>query len=204
MKSPASIPQYFLKSLLQYAGLGLFLLCFLSLGISFLLTRHQVATDLRETALATVEAFRDRIVDGDIRSVEPQVRQLLKISSGESAQILKSDLSRVYDSFGSNELVKQCPVVGQTCFDGYFGQARILVPVSMSQVNGNPNHYLYISKRLRFNWGYLSTVFLIFTLGYLGLLWAFWRISKLTSVRLAGEITSWSDRLKANSFRSGS
>jgi hypothetical protein len=147
MRKTQSIPRYFLRVLVQYVGLGLFLLFLISLGVSFVLTREQMYSDLRESATATAQAFRDRIIDGDIRSVEPQIRKLLKIHEGESAQILKQDLSRVYDSFSPLEKVRPCSKMGVTCFDGYFGQARILVPISLSGADGPADRYLYLSKK---------------------------------------------------------
>lgn len=198
MKKTATIPQYFFKSILQYAGVGLFLLFLISLGVSFFLTREQMASDIQESGTATAQAFRDRIIDGDIRSVEPQIRQLLKIRNGESAQILKNDLTRVYNSFATSEKVKPCPKMGSACFDGYFGQARVFVPVSISPGDGPADRYLYLSKQVHMNWSYLITVFVVFTMGYVGLLIAFLRISKLASVRLGAEILNWSNRLKAN------
>jgi signal transduction histidine kinase len=44
----------------------------------------------------------------------------------------------------------------------------------------------------------LITVFSVFSLGYLGLLIAFLRISKIASTKLSSEIRTWADRLKAN------
>ena len=196
MKRTVTIPQYFLKATLRYAGLGLFLLCLISLGISFFLAREQMSSDLRESAVAAAQAFRDRIIEGDIRSVEPQLKQLLKIREGESAQILKPDLTRVYDTFSPTERVKACANIGVTCFEGYFGHARVFIPISLASGDGPADRYLYLSKRIDLNWGYLITVFVIFALGYLGLLIAFLRISKLTSTRLSSEILKWADRLK--------
>ena len=193
-----SIPQYFAQSLLRYAGGGLFLLFWAALGFSFVLTRTQMSTDLQESAVATAQAFRDRIVDGDIRSVEPQIKQLLKIRDGESAQILNHNLSPVYQSFTESAPVNPCAAVGLTCFDGLLGQARIFIPISLSDKDDETARYLYISRHVRINWGYFLTVFSVFALGYMGLVIAFLRISKATSAQIGDEIQKWSDRLEKN------
>jgi hypothetical protein len=151
MKKAQPIQQYFLKTILRYAGIGLAFICITSLAVSFFLTRAQMATDLQESAIATAQAFHDRILDGDIHTVEPQIEKLLKIRQGESAQILNQDLSRVYDSFTPTEKVNPCPRMGFTCFDGYFGKARILVPISLSTDNDTADRYLYLSKQIHLN-----------------------------------------------------
>ena len=89
-------------------------------------------------------------------------------------------------------------MVGQTCFDGLLGQARIFVPVSLSDSDDDGARYLYISRHVRLNWGYFLTVFFVFALGYLGLAFAFLRISKATSTQIGDEIQKWSDRLEKN------
>lgn len=197
MTKAQPIQRYFLRTVLKYAGVGLLFLCTVSFAVSFLLTRDQMSTDLQESAVATARAFHDRILDGDIRSVEPQIQQLLKIRTGESAQILKSDLSRVYDSFASTEKARPCPRMGFTCFDG-FGQARVIVPISLASDGGPYDRYLYVSKRIDLNWSFLLTVFTVFALGYLSLFYAFLRVSKLASTELGDEILNWSKRLKAD------
>lgn len=186
------------RAILRYAGLGLVFLVLVSLGVSFLLAREQAATDLRESARATVQAFRDRIIDGDVRSVEPQIRQVLQLRDGESAQILKTDLSRVYESFSAAEKIQACPNVGVACFTGYLGPARILFPISFNSNGTAPFSYLYLSKNVRLNWPFLLTVFVVFTLGYCGLVIAFLRVSKVASGRLGLEIARWSERMKEN------
>jgi signal transduction histidine kinase len=198
MRKAQPIQQYFLRTILRYAGIGLAFICLTSFAVSFFLTRAQMATDLQESAIATAQAFHDSIFDGDIHLIEPQIGKLLKIQNGESAQILNQDLSRIYDPFTPTEKVNPCPRVGFTCFDGYFGKARILVPISLSSDGGSASRYLYLSKQIHLNWSYLVTVFSVFVLGYLGLLFAFLRISKLTSAKLGAEILNWSDRLRSN------
>lgn len=199
MSQQRSIQAFFQKSILRFAGFGLIVLVVVSLSISFLLAREQAASDLEESARATAQAFRDRILDGDIRSVEPQLKQLLHIREGETAQILKADFSKVYKTFKDSSVeAKPCPIAGTTCFDGYFGQARIMLPISTDVNSDTPYRYLYLSKTVHLNWSFLITAFLVFAIGYFGLAMVFLRISKVASGRLGLEILHWSERLKDN------
>lgn len=199
MSQQRTVQLFFQNSVLRYAGLGLALLIIASLGISFLLARKQAESELQESARATVQAFSDRILDGDIKSVEPQIRQLLKIQKNEIAKILKSDLTRVYEPF--NEVapsVMQCPLAEKACLEGFFGQAHILFPISLDPSGKNPYRYLYLSKDVHLNWYFLLTIFTIFVVGYFGLIMAFIRISKIASQNLGKEILNWSERLLSN------
>lgn len=196
MTKAQPIQQHFLHAILRYSGVGLVFVIAVSFAVSLFLTREEMSTNLQETATATAQAFHDRIIDGDIRSVEPQIKQLLKIRSGESVQILKADFSRVYDSFATNEAIKPCQKIGVTCFDGWLGQARILAPVALGA--GSSPRYIYIARNIDLNWSFLVTVFVVFTLGYLGLVFVFFRISKIASKELGDELLRWSNRLKDN------
>lgn len=199
MKPQRTVQLFFQNSVLRYAGAGLAMLIIASLGISFLLARKQALSELQESARATAHAFSDRILDGDIKSVEPQIRELLKIQKNEVAKILKSDLTRAYESFNEiAPIVKQCPFVGKACLEGAFGQAHILFPISLEESGKNPYRYLYLSKNVPLNWYFLVTIFTIFAVGYFGLVMAFIRISKVASKNLGKEISNWSERLRAN------
>lgn len=194
-----TVQLFFQNSVLRYAGMGLAMLIIASLGVSFLLARKQAESELQESARATAHAFSDRILDGDIKSVEPQIRELLKIQKNEVAKILKSDLTRAYEPF--NELapnVKQCPFVGKACLEGAFGQAHILFPISLEPNGKNPFRYLYLSKEVHLNWHFLVTIFSIFAVGYFALVMAFIHTSKIASMDLGKEILNWSERLRVN------
>lgn len=198
MTPKRTIQTFFQKAILRYSSVGVVILCMISLSVSFFLGRDQGATDLQETARVTAQAFRDRIVDGDIRSVEPQIRQVLQLHEGESAQILKADFTRIYESSGPQHPVKTCPEMGVSCFESYFGQARILYPITLDGQGESAFRYLYIARDIRMNWSYFLTVFIVSIAGYLGLAFAFFRVSRLVSGRLSGEIGTWSMRLREN------
>ena len=191
-----TIQTFFQRATLQYAGMGFVALVITSLGISFVLAREQMSTDLRDSARATVQAFRDRIIDGDVRFVEPQIREVLQIHDGESVQILNQDLSRVYDSFAQNEKVQSCPMVGESCYDSFFSKARILYPIALDTEGKSAYRYLFISRKVQLNWSFLLTIFVVFSIGYLGLALTFLRVSGLASGSLSDEIARWSARLQ--------
>lgn len=198
MKPNRTIETFFHRAIFRYAGIGFVSLVFILSAASFLLAREQAASDLRESARATAQAFKDRIIDGDIRSVEAQISNVLLLKNSEFAKILKKDHTPVYSPIGTEIKLLKCPVVGIPCFSGYFGQARIVYPISMDNANKEPFRYLYLSKSVSINWSFLVTVFLVFSLGYVALIIAFLRISKVASIRLGSEIKDWSARIKEN------
>ena len=185
-------------ALLQHASLGFVFLIVIALAVSFFLTHEQAATDLQESARATAQAFKDRILDGDIRSVESQIHEVLQLKDGEVAKILKKDHSAIYNPFSGSQKIQLCPSSGITCFDGYLGQARVEFPISLDSSGKEPFRYLYLSRSVHLNWSFLITVFVVFSIGYLALIVAFLRISKIASRRLGNEIETWAARIKEN------
>ena len=198
MKSKRTIETFFQRAIFRYAGIGFFSMVLILGAASFLLARQQAATDLQESARATAEAFKDRIIDGDIRSVEAQIRDVLMLKNSEAVKVLKADHSQIYTPIEDTIKTHPCPSVGVSCFDGYFGKARIEYPISMDSANREPFRYLYLSRTVQLNWSFLVTVFLVFTIIYVALILAFLRISKIASIRLGSEIQNWSDRIKDN------
>lgn len=199
MRPQRTVQLFFQNSVLRHAGAGLSLLIIASLGISFLLAREQALSELQQSASATAHAFGDRILDGDIKSVEPQIKELLNIKKDEVAKILKSDLTRAYEPIGEIQpIIRSCPSVGKACLEGVFDQVHILFPISLEPNGKNPYRFLYLAKTVRLNWFFLVTIFSIFVVGYFGLIMAFIRISKIASRNLGNEILNWSERLRSN------
>ncbi|MDZ4660403.1 MAG: HAMP domain-containing sensor histidine kinase [Pseudomonadota bacterium] len=198
MTQTRTIETFFRRALFKYAGLIFGSLVLILSATSFLLAREQAAASLQESARATAQAFKDRIIDGDIRSVEAQVRDLLLLKEHEVVKILRADHSKIYSQVGDRLEIAQCPSIGVPCFDGYFGPARIEFPISMDSANNTPFRYLYISRAISLNWSFLITVFLIFSIGYFALIIYFLRISKVASISLGSEIKNWSARIREN------
>ena len=198
MKTKRTIETFFQRAIFRYAGIGFFSMVLILGAASFLLARQQAATDLQESAKATAEAFNDRILDGDIRSVEAQIRDVLMLKDSEVVKVLKADQSKIYAPVEDNLVIHPCPSVGITCFDGYFGKARIEYPISMDSINHVPFRYLYLSRSVQLNWSFLATVFFVFSIIYAALIFGFLRISKIASLRLGSEIQNWSDQIREN------
>jgi signal transduction histidine kinase len=193
-----TIETFFRRAVLRYAGIG-FVLVVAVLGIaSLLIAREQATSDLKDNAKSLAQAFKDRIIDGDIRAVEAQMRDVLLLKEGDLVKILKADHIPVYSPIGNEQALSRCPQVGTTCFDSFFGRARIEVPISMTSDDHEAFRYLYISKAISINWSLLITIFFVFGIGYGSLMIAFLRVSKVASSKLGNELKNWSDRIKEN------
>ena len=198
MKSNRTIETFFQKAIFRYAGMGFVLLAAILATASFLLAREQAASDLKESARASAQAFKDRIIDGDIRSVEAQMRDVLLLKESDTVKILKKDHTPVYSPIGVESAISRCAKIAVPCFDGYFGKARIKIPISMDSESKDVFRYLYLSKSVTINWSYLITVFVVFSLGYGALIVAFLRVSRLASLRLGDQLMEWSARIREN------
>ncbi len=171
----------------------------ISITVSFFLARYKMATDLQEIASASAKAFRSRILEGDIRSSELQIHDLLQLKNNEEFLILGKDFSKLYKpALSQNAQVKRCENIGLTCFNGYTGPARIFQPIYFDSNGENLFGYLYISKQIHIDWVFVTVVFLIFSLGYLTLLFGISRVTKSSLEELGREIEDWSLRLKNN------
>jgi|GEM_PF-2755330 len=198
MSNHRTIDTFFRRAVLRYAGIG-FVLLIAVLGIaSFLIAREQATSDLKDNAKAVAQAFKDRIIDGDIRAVEAQVRDVLLLKEGDIVKILKADHNPVYSPIESIQTISRCSQVGSPCFDSFFGNARVEVPISMTSDDQEAFRYLYLSKSISINWSLLITIFFVFGIGYGSLMIAFLRVSKVASTKLGDELKSWSARIKEN------
>lgn len=198
MRSHRTIETFFRRAVLRYAGIG-FVLLVAVLGVtSFLIAREQAASDLKDNATAVAQAFKDRIIDGDIRAVEAQVRDVLLLKDGDVVKILRTDHNPIYSPIGSDLIISLCPQIGIPCFDSFFGKARIEVPISMTSDDRDAFRYLFLSKSISINWSLLITIFFVFGIGYGSLMIAFLRVSKVASTKLGDELKNWSARIKEN------
>lgn len=194
-----SVKAYLEKSILKQSIIGFAVMGIISITVSFFLARYKMATDLQEIASASAKSFRSRILEGDIRSSEVQIHDLLQLKANEDFLILGKDFSRLYKPVLSQEVqVNRCENIGLTCFDGYTGPARIFQPIYFDSNGENLFGYLYISKRIHIDWVFVTMVFLIFSLGYLTLLFGLRRVTKSSLEELGREIEEWSLRLKNN------
>lgn len=194
-----SVRAYLKKSILRQSAIGFAVMGFISITVSFFLARYKMASDLQEVANAAAKSFRSRILEGDIRSSEAQIHDLLQLKANEDFFILGKDFGRLYKPTLSQEAqVNKCENIGLTCFDGYTGPARIFQPIYFDSNHQNLFGYLYISKRIHIDWIFVIIVFAIFSLGYLTLLFGLSRVTKVSLEKLGNEIEDWALRLKSN------
>ncbi len=199
MKAKRTIETFFRTAILRFTAISVVSVVSILFLASYLLTRDQATSDLRDSAIAIAQAFKDRIIDGDIRSVEAQIHDVLMLKEDEFAKILYANHTVIYSPIGETQSVSLCAQVGIPCLDGFWGhQARIEVPISMAPSGREPFRNLYLSKSISLNWIFLGTVFLVFALGYIALIALFLRVSKHASLRLGSEIETWSDRIRQN------
>lgn len=194
--------------------IGLSLMIVVSLVITYFLARYKMATELEDIATATGKSFRSRILEGDVKSSERQIHDILQLKGDEEFYILDQNHKRIYryemnsmEGLANNatatskrieKLFQFCGPSGLTCFDGYTGPATIFLPIYFDNNNQNLFGFIYISKKIQVDWTFVIIVFLIFGLGYLTQLFALGRIAKISLGRLATEIEAWSLRLKEN------
>lgn len=194
-----SVRAYLEKSILKQSLIGFAVMGAISITVSFFLARYKMASDMQEIAGASAKSFRSRILEGDIRSSEIQIHDLLQLKENEEFWILGKTFERIYKPALSQEVqVNRCENIGLTCFDGYTGPARIFQPIYFDSNGENLFGYLYISKGIHIDWIFVMIVFLIFSMGYLTLLFGLSRVTKTSLEELGREIEDWSLRLKNN------
>ncbi len=199
MKKPVSIRSYLEQSIIRQSAFGFLAMAIVSISVTFFLGRYKMSTDLHKSALSTAQAFRSRILEGDIKSVESQIHEVLNLQSNEVALILNKDRLRLYKSTSLTPVeIKYCKPIGESCFDGYFGQGQILLPIYFDEEGKHLFGYLFLSKSIQIDWLYVFIIFSIFSLGYIGLLFGLTKITRNSSKKLSQEVTEWALRLKNN------
>lgn len=169
----------------------------ISVTITFFLSRYKMSTDIQESARSAAEAFRSRILEGDIKAVERQIHNVLSLKDGEEALILNQDRQHIYRSTSKDlEVIRSCGVIGSTCFDGYVGPGRIFLPIYFDEKKQNLFGYLYLSKSVQIDWIYVVIVFFIFSFGYAAMLFGLGSAVRTSSRRLSSEVEEWSQRLQ--------
>ena len=199
MKKTLSIKRYLENNILRQSAFGFLAMVFVSIAVTFFLGRYKMAADLHKSALSTTQAFRSRILEGDIKSVEAQIHEVLNLKPHEHALILNEDRERLYRSTSLEPIkIDNCKPFGETCFDSYFGQGSILLPIYFDEGNKHLFGYLFLSKSIQIDWFYVLIVFSIFSFGYIVLLYGLIKVARNSSKKLSQEVTEWALRLKTN------
>lgn len=198
-KAATTIKSYLERSILRQSIIGFTAMALISVTATFFLSRYKMATDLQKSATAAAEAFRSRILEGDIKAVENQIHNVLGLGEGEVALILNQDRQHIYRSTPIvPNAIRSCDTVGFTCFDGYAGPGRIFFPIYFDENKQNLFGYLYLSKSVQIDWLYVVIVFFIFSLGYAAMLLGLAGIARVSSKKLASEVEEWAKRLRIN------
>jgi signal transduction histidine kinase len=198
-KAVTTIKSYLETSILRQSVIGFTAMALISVTATFFLSRYKMATDLQKSATAAAEAFRSRILEGDIKAVENQIHNVLSLRDGEDALILNHDRQHIYRSTSIvPNTVRPCDSVGFTCFDSYTGPGRIFFPIYFDEKKQNLFGYLYLSKSVQIDWLYVVIVFFIFSLGYAAMLLGLSGIARVSSKKLASEVEEWAKRLRLN------
>ncbi len=199
MSARPSIKRYLEKAILKQSIVGFLAMILISMVVTFFLSRYKMSVDLQKSAIATSEAFRSRILEGDIKAVENQIHDVLGLGTGEEAFVLNADFQRIYQSpYRVRTKFMPCTPIGETCFTGYTAPGKIFLPIYFDEGRKNLFGYLFISKSLRFDWLYVVLVFSIFAIGYVALLLGLANVTKGSLGKLAGDLESWASRLKEN------
>lgn len=198
-KPITTIKAYLERSILKQSVIGFTAMALISVMVTFSLSRYKMATDLQKSAIAATEAFRSRILEGDIKTAEIQIHSVLGLQNSEEALVLDRDKQHIYRSTSATRNTpKPCEAVGFTCFDGYTGPGRIFLPIYFDERKENLFGYLYLSKSVQIDWLYVVMVFLIFSFGYGAVLLGLGRVARTSSKQLAVEVEEWAKRLRLN------
>lgn len=198
-KAVTTIKSYLERSLLRQSVIGFTAMALISVTATFFLSRYKMATDLQKSASAAAEAFRSRILEGDIKAVENQIHNVLGLGEGEDALILNQDRQHIYRSTSIiPNVIRPCGAVGFTCFDGYTGPGRIFFPIYFDEKKQTLFGYLYLSKSVQIDWLFVAIVFFIFSFGYAAMLLGLGSVARVSSKKLAIEVEEWANRLRVN------
>lgn len=200
-RAVTTIREFLERGIIKQSLVGLTAMTVLAITATFFLSRYNMANDLQKSATAAAEAFRSRILEGDIKAVERQIHDVLGLREGEEAFILNPDRRHIYRSTADTlreNAIQPCEVEGSTCFDGYTGPGRIFLPIYFDAKKENLFGYLYLSKSVQIDWLFVTLVFFVFSLGYIAILFGLNGIARTSSGKLALEVERWAQRLRQN------
>lgn len=197
MKQSPTVEEYLKKKLLRQALLGFFLIGVVAVILTCSLASLKFASDLEETARNLAKAFRTQLIEGDIKSADAGIRDLLHLTSGEDLQILDSKFNAKFKPENQTGSPTVCPSVGITCFEG-ISSGRVFVPIYFDNRGKELFGYLYLARKTSVNWTYVVLVFSIFVFGYSALLLSLLRLNKNSLRTLGEELSAWSNRLSKN------
>lgn len=191
-----SIRSYLEKNVVKQSLVVLILMGCISIATSYFLARYKMASDIKDEAASVAKAYRNKLLEGDIKVSETQIRELLHLKNDEAAVVLKPNKDRFYKAIGSEITLAECPTTGNACFA--VGSATVYLPIYFDSQGESLFGYLYLKRNIRVDWVFVSLVFFIFCLGYAIQIFGFSNMARRAAWKLGKEIEIWSERLEKN------
>jgi len=198
MTNPVSLKEHLKRSIIKQSVIGALAMIVVLLVVAHFLGRYKAATDLAKTASASAKAFRSRILEGDIKAVQSQLSDLLKLEVEERATILSAAKTPIYQDATQDPPTVDCNLIGIPCVGLFHSQAEILIPIFYDDEGENVFGYLYLSRSIHIDWIFFGLVSVVFMLGYFAVFFGVTRITKSTMLLLAKNLENWSLRLSQN------
>lgn len=192
-----SIRSYLERSTLkQSVGLLLLMGC-ISIATSYFFSRYKMTADIKDEAASIAKAYRGKFLEGDIKTAETQISELLHLKGNETVAVLNLGRDRIYKPVSENTtILNTCNTVGEVCFD--IGSASIYFPIFFDSKNEKKFGYLYLSRKISVDPLFVAIVFSIFCLGFLLQMFGLFNIAKRTAATLSQDIEVWSERLNTD------
>lgn len=195
MTKITSLRRHLRKSIIKQSLVGIAAMTVVLVSVTYLLGRYKSLNDVSEAAKATTKIFRSRIFEGDIKAIEFQLKDTLKLREGEIAVFLDSKKERIYRNDNSFDLKIDCTQVGLSCISSNGQKVEILEPIYFDEEGKSLFGYFFILRNIQIDWIFLAIVSFVFGLGYLAVFFGVTQITKSTMRLLVDGLESWSSRL---------
>lgn len=195
MTKITSLRRHLRKSIIKQSLVGIAAMTVVLVAVTYLLGRYKSLIDISETAKTTTKIFRSRIFEGDIKSIEHQLKDVLKLQESEVAVFLDSKNERIYKAGSSFDPKIDCTQIGLSCISSNGQKVEILEPIYFDEEGRSLFGYLYLSRKIQVDWIFLAVISFIFGLGYIAVFFGVTQITKSTMRLLVDGLETWSSRL---------
>ena len=191
-----SIRTYLERNVIRQSIGVLILMGCIAVATSYFLSRYKMTTDIKDVASSVSKAYRNRILEGDIKTSEKQIRELLHLQGDEAIFVLNPNRERIYKPIGDLRTPQSCPPKDEVCLG--LGTAAVYLPIYFDSNAEILFGYLYLSRNVSVDWVFVGLVFLIFCIGFAIQLFGFSNMVRRAAWKLGKEIELWADRLNKN------
>jgi signal transduction histidine kinase len=198
MRPITSLRRHLRQSIIKQSFVGIAAMTVVLISVTYFLGRYKSLIDISETAKTSTKIFRSRIFEGDTKSVERQLKDILKLQDSEAAIILDSKMERIYRGDSSFEFKNDCTQIGSSCISSSGQQVEILEPIYFDEEGKSLFGYLFLSRKIQVDWIFLGIISFVFGLGYIAVFFGVTQITKSTMRLLVDGLESWSSRLSKN------